>query len=162
MASHPAAPASPAPDSPDYFRIRWGPTWRDHVVPDPETIDAASSSRDLAPEAADHAPPECRGPGSPALSSHIASACSGYAVQPTPAELHAAFHTTTPTARTEMLVRTWMDEASPKNFFDAWLDGCYSWRELAAACRRHGVTNAGNAPFLHRFGPPAAAAGQDE
>ena len=150
------------PNSPEYFKIRWGPAWREHVVPDSETIDAASSIRDLAPEAADDTPPAGRGPRSRALAFHIASACSGYAVQPTPTELHAAFHTTTPSTRTEMLLRMWMDEASSKDFFDAWLDHCYSWRELAAACHRHGVTNAKNAPLLNRFGPPAASAAQDQ
>lgn len=149
-------------DSPDYFKIRWGPAWREHVVPDPATIEAASSIADLVPEAAGDTPPDGRGPRSRALAFHIASACSGYAAPPTPAELHAAFHTTTPTTRTEMLVRMWMDEASPRDFFDGWLEHCYSWRELAAACHRHGVTNAMNAPILNRFAPPAACAPQNQ
>ena len=149
-------------DSPEYFRIRWGPAWREHVVPDPTTIDPASSIADLVPEAAGDTPPDERGTRSRALAFHIASACSGYAAQPTPAELHASFHTTTPTTRTEMLVRMWMDEASPKDFFDAWLEHCYTWRELAAACHRHGVTNAMNSPLLNRFAPRIASAGQDQ
>ena len=145
-------------DSPEYLQVRWGPAWREHIVPDPATIDAASSIADLVPEAAGDTPPDGRGPRSQALAFHIASACSGYAAAPRPAELHAAFHTTTPTARTAMLVRMWMDEASPKDFFDAWLEHCYSWREIAAACHRHGVTNGMNAPLLNRFAPRATSA----
>lgn len=144
-------------DSPEYFKIRWGRDWRKHVIPDAETIDPASSIADIVPEAADDTPPDERGPHSPALAFHIASRCAGYAEQPSPAELYAAFHATTPTARTGMLIRTWMDEASDDDFFDAWMNHCYSWRELAMACRRHGVTNAKNAPTLNRFAPPAGS-----
>ena len=144
------------PDSPEYFKIRWGPAWREHVVPDPETIDHASSVHDMVPEAAEDTPREARGARSRALAFYIASACSGYAARPTPAELHAAFHTTKPTIRTGMLVRVWMDEASSTDFLDAWIDHCYSWRELAAACRRHSVTNAKNAAILNAWAPTQA------
>ena len=94
------------------------------------------------------------GPNSRALKFHIASACSGYATPPTSAELYDAFHTATPTPRSEMLIRMWMNEASENDFFDAWREGCYSWRDIAQACHRHGVLDAKNAPMIRRFAFP--------
>ena len=141
-------------NDPDYLKRRWGGRWQEHIVPNPDGLDHANAIADIAPEAEHATPPECRGPNSRALKFHIASACSGYATPPTSAELYDAFHTATPTPRSEMLIRMWMNEASENDFFDAWREGCYSWRDIAQACHRHGVLNAKNAPMIRRFAFP--------
>ena len=141
----------PDVNDPEFLAVRWGPEWRVHLVPEPDNLDERNGIADLVPGAETDTPPEARGPASKALAFHIASACSGYARPPTPRELYESFHTEAPTARSEALLRMWMDEASPNDFFDAWHEHCYTWRELAAACRRHGILNAKNARTLNMF-----------
>ena len=140
-------------ESPEYLAIQYGPDWRNHLVPDPETIDPASSLPEMVKEAANDTPPEERGPNSRALVFHISSRCAGEANRPTAAELYEAFHTKTPTDRTRDLVLMWMNEASKTDFLDAWFHHCYSWREIATACKRHGITNGANVAIIRRFAP---------
>ena len=139
----------PSEDHPAVLRIRYGPDWRNHLVPHPDEFDVESGIGDLAPGAGHDTPPEGRGPNSDALLFRISSSCSGHGRPPSPEELYRAFHTTEPTPRTEALVRMWMNEASENEFMDAWIDHCYTWREIAAACHRHGIKHGINARALN-------------
>ena len=54
----------------------------------------------------------------------------------------------------------WMSEATANEMIDAWRDHCYTWRELAEACRRHGIVDAVNAPVMRAVGCRTATAGR--
>ena len=41
--------------------------------------------------------------------------------------------------------------AVPHDVVGAWIDHCYSWRELAEACERHFIYAAENAKILNRM-----------
>ena len=136
--------------------LKYGRRWRDHVVPEPKNIPAESGIGDLAPGARNDTPPGLRREKSRALARRIASSCAGHAQPPSPPELYQAFHTATPTERGAAVLRMWMTEASKEELIDAWIDHCYTWRELAAACRRHGIRDAVNADIVTRMGRAAA------
>ena len=138
-------------DDPETLEIIYGEAWRDHLVPDPEEFAERTAIGDLAPGAENDTPPNKRGPNSDALLFHISSAYAGHPEPPSPEEIYRAFHTPTPTRRTRALIRAWMNDALETDFFDAWRDHCYTWRELAAACRRHGINHGINAPAMNRM-----------
>lgn len=144
-----AQAASPDEDDPEVLRLRYGRDWRSHLVPHPDQFDEKTAIGDLAPGAEDDTPPEGRGPNSRTFRFRISSSCSGHGRPPTPEELYRAFHTKDPTARTGALVRMWMNEASGNDVLDAWRDHCYTWRELAAACHRHGIRHGENAAIMN-------------
>lgn len=148
------------PASAETLRIKYGPDWREYLVPHPDEFDEASGIADLAPGAEDDTPPDRRGPNSLTLTTRIRSSCAGHPDPPTAAELHAAFHTREPSPRTDFLVLMWMSQATANEMIDAWRDHCYTWRELAEACRRHGIADAVNAPVMRAVGCRTAAAGR--
>ena len=135
-------------DDPEILRVMYERNWREHLVPHPEAFDEKTGIGDLAPGAEHDTPPEGRGPNSKTLRFRISSSYSGHGQPPTPEELYQAFHTTDPTPRTGALIRMWMNEASENDFIDAWIEHCYTWRELAAACHRHGITHGMNASIM--------------
>ena len=135
----------------EILRLKYGKDWNEHVVPHPDAFEKATGIGDLAPGAENDTPPERRRAKSRTLLFRISSSCAGHGQPPTPAELYDAFHTKEPTARSSALLRMWMTEASSNEVIDAWRDHCYTWRELAAACHRHGITDAENAPIMNRM-----------
>ena len=135
----------------EMLALKYGPNWRQHVVPKPETFPTKSGIGDFAPGAQNDTPPERRGPQSRALACRIASSCAGHGSPPTPRELYKAIHTNRPTVRSAAVLRMWMTEAATDELIDAWRDHCYTWRELAEACRRHFIHDAINADIMNRM-----------
>ena len=135
----------------DFLEAKYGRRWREHLVPDPLAYSKKSGIADMAPGAEEWTPPEFRAGASRTLGHRIVSSCAGRANRPTTLELYEAFHTETPTDRSTSLLLMWMNEGSQHDLIDAWRDHCYTWRELAAACRRHGLMEAVAAPTLHWF-----------
>ena len=139
------------PTDRDILELTFGRTWTNHVVPRPTAFSKRSAIGDMAPGAENDAPPDRRREYSSALGRRIASSCAGWAAPPTARELYDSFHTRTPTTRSQTILRMWMTEASTNDVVEAWIDHCYSWRELAEACERHFIYAAENAKILNRM-----------
>lgn len=146
-----AAATDPGRATPEMLSLKYGRDWRRHVVPKPEAFSKKSGIGDLAPSARNDTPVERRGPNSGVLERRIASSCAGHASPPTPLELYEAIHTTRPSVRSGAVLRMWMTEATADELIEAWIDHCYTWRELAEGCRRHFIHDAPNADLLNRM-----------
>lgn len=133
------------------LELTYGRAWKNHVVPKPTAFSKRSAIGDMAPGAANDVRPDERRENSSALGRRIASSCAGWAAPPTGRELYDSFHTPTPTTRSQTILRMWMTEASTNDVIGAWIDHCYSWRELAEACERHFIYAAENAKILNRM-----------
>ena len=136
-------------NDPGVLQARYGHDWKDHLVPEPDEFDERTGIGDLAPGAENDTPPEGRGPKSKTLRFTISSSYSGHPAPPTPEELYQAWHTTKPTDRSRAILEMWMNEASSRDVMDAWIDHCYTWRDLAAACQRHNIKHGLNAPIMN-------------
>ena len=138
------------PTDRDILELTFGRAWTNHVVPKPTAFSTRSAIGDMAPGAENDAPPDGRREHSSALGRRIASSCAGWAAPPTSRELYDRFHPRTPTSPSPTNLRMWMTEAST-HVIAAWIDHCYSWRELAEACERHFIYAAENAEILNRM-----------
>ena len=139
------------PATAEMLALKYGHNWREHVVPEPDAFPTKSGIGDFAPGARNDTPPERRGPRSPALSRRIASSCAGHASPPTPLELYQAIHTGRPSVRSAAVLRMWMTEGTTDDLIEAWVDHCYTWRQLAESCQRHFIRDAVNADILNRM-----------
>ena len=129
--------------------LMYGENWRDYIVPNPILFPKASRVEDLAPWAAADTPPAERGPRCRALIRILGSKGAGVASRPTPADFQAALQGRERTKSSSVLLSIWMNEAQPEDLVQAWIAGCYSWRELARACELNGVETAQNAKLLN-------------
>lgn len=68
-----------------------------------------------------------------AVSTRLGSSCCGWRKKPTAAEFYDAIRARTPNTRQKLLILTWLQEATKEDFLYAWVEGVYTWRELARA-----------------------------
>ena len=55
-------------------------------------------------------------------------------------EFHDALHAKEPTRRQAEIIDVWLQEAEREEMIVAWAEGAYSWRKLAEAIHRAGLT----------------------
>ena len=79
-----------------------------------------------------------RGPNSTTVRSVLASACAGWGKRPDAAEFYEAIRSPTPTDRQEAIVNVMVIEATCNEILLAYLQGAYTWRQLARAIQRCG------------------------
>ena len=99
-----------------------------------------------------HAVPDAEtGPDSRTVTSRLRMSCAGWRKVPTAEEFHRAVHDPEGTPRETAILLTWYHEADVAEQLDARIEGAYSWRELARALHRVGLTRGEAARRLNRF-----------
>ena len=77
--------------------------------------------------------------------------CAGWRAVPTDAQFYTAVHKPTGSDRKTAILLTWYHEAHVAEQVHARLEGAYSWRELARALHRVGLTRGPGARQINRF-----------
>ena len=99
-----------------------------------------------------HAVPDAEtGPDSRTVTSRLRMSCAGWRKVPTAEEFPRAVHDPEGTPRETAILLTWYHEADVAEQLDARIEGAYSWRELARALHRVGLTRGEAARRLNRF-----------
>ena len=98
-----------------------------------------------------HVPDTETGPNSRTVTSRLRMSCAGWRKVPTAAEFYAAVHEPTGSDRETAILLTWYHEAHIVELVHARLEGAYSWRELARALHRVGLTRGPAARQINRF-----------
>ena len=75
-----------------------------------------------------------------AVAARIGSSCAGWAKPPTPAEFYDAVRAEEPSERQKALVLMWVSEATTHEIMAAWAQHAYTFRQLARAAARAGLT----------------------
>ena len=91
------------------------------------------------------------GPDSRTVTSRLRMSCAGWRKVPTAEEFYRAVHAPEGTGRETAVLLTWYHEADIAEQLDARLEGAYTWRELARALHRVGLTRGEAARRLNRF-----------
>ena len=91
------------------------------------------------------------GPNSRTVTSRLRMSCAGWRKVPTAAEFYAAVHEPTGSDRETAILLTWYHEAHIVELVHARLEGAYTWRELARALHRVGLTHGPAARQINRF-----------
>ena len=81
---------------------------------------------------------EPRGANAGAITGLLAGSCCGWGRKPSAAEFHDAVRETEPTPRQRAIINVLITEASNDTIALAYLQGAFTWRQLATAMRRHG------------------------
>ena len=81
---------------------------------------------------------EPRGANAGAITGLLAGSCCGWGRKPSAAEFHDAVRETEPTPRQRAIINVLIAEASNDTIALAYLQGAFTWRQLATAMRRHG------------------------
>ena len=97
---------------------------------------------------------EGRGPESDAIRGLIAGSCCGWEEPPTSAEFYEAMRSTAPTERQDMVAGTLVAEASNDTLALAYLQGAFTWRQVAAALRRRGAYSSRQARYVNLHAAP--------
>lgn len=80
--------------------------------------------------------PEKRGAEAPAIAGLLARSCSGWRRRPTAAEFYQGIRAAQPDARQEAILDVLLFEASEHTITLAYLQGAFTWRQLATAVAR--------------------------
>ncbi|MCY3844236.1 MAG: hypothetical protein OXH69_11945 [Acidobacteria bacterium] len=91
------------------------------------------------------------GPESRTVTSRLRMSCAGWRRVPTAGEFYRAVHDPEGTEREAAILLTWCHEADVAEQLDARLEGAYTWRELAFALHRVGLTRGEGARRLNWF-----------
>ena len=83
--------------------------------------------------------PTRTGENSAAVDWVFSGACSGWGAQPTPAELRRALLDPDPDNRAKAVISAWADEAEDGDIIQAYAEGAFTFRELAAGLHRAGL-----------------------
>ncbi len=83
-------------------------------------------------------PDERRGSEARAIAGLLCGACCGWAQSPTAAEFYNAMRTSEPTGRQRAIVSVLIAEGSNDTVALAYLQGAFTWRQLATAMHQHG------------------------
>ena len=81
----------------------------------------------------------------------FARSCSGWRRRPTAEEFHEAVRAEAPTARQRAILDTWATEAEWEELLAAWTEHAYTFRELATALHRAGLSRCRAAATLNRW-----------
>ena len=84
--------------------------------------------------------PKRTGRHSRAVEGRLASSCASWREKPDSVEFNDALHAKEPTRRQAEIIDVWLQEAEREEMIVAWAEGAYSWRMLAAAIHRAGLT----------------------
>ena len=93
---------------------------------------------------------EKRGAEADEINGLLSTCCSGWRQPPKPREFYEAVRTTKPTQRQEMVISVLIEEAPNDVVAVAFLQGAFTWRQLAAAMRRQGRYSARLAQYVNR------------
>ncbi len=99
-------------------------------------LPVARFSDEYAPE--DPRVPGARGAGSSAVRGVLAGACAGWGRRPDAHELHEAMQAAEPTQRQLAVGGALLAEATPDDILLAYLQGAFTWRQLARLMHRRG------------------------
>ena len=99
---------------------------------------------------------------SQAVALRLSRSCSGWEQRPSSNELYEAIRAKTPTQRERAILECWASEADWEELLQAWTEHAYTFRELAAALHRAGLSRCPAAAALnswagelnHAIGPP--------
>lgn len=81
---------------------------------------------------------EPRGAYAGAIAGVLSGSCCGWGRKPTAPEFHDAIRDTEPTRRQKAIINVLITEASNNTIALAYLQGAFTWRQLAKAMLRHG------------------------
>ena len=105
---------------------------------------------------------EGRGPESDAIRGLIACSCGGWEKPPTSWEFYEAMRVTTPTERQNVVAGTLVGEASNDTLALAYLQGAFTWRQVAAVLRRRGAYSSRQARYVNLHAAHAGTGGPHE
>ena len=94
------------------------------------------------------------GRNSPTVAGRLRMSCAGWTTIPSAREFHRAVHDPSGSDRETAILLTWYHEADTLEHAKAWLEGAYTWRALARALHRVGLTRGEGARRLNRFAAP--------
>ena len=94
-------------------------------------------------------PSEGRGPDSDAIRGLIAGSCCGWQEPPTSEEFYEAMRATAPTERQDVVAGTLVAEASNDTLALAFLQGAFTWRQVAAVLQRRGACSSRKARYVN-------------
>ena len=94
--------------------------------------------------------PEKRGPEATAIAGLLARSCCGWRRRPTSAEFYDAIRAEQPSARQEAIVDVLMLEASEHTMTLAYLQGAFTWRQLARAIAKRPDRSERLAAYVNR------------
>ena len=86
---------------------------------------------------------EGRGAEADAIRGLLAGSCSGWSIEPTSLEFYEAARAEQPTERQEVILGVLISEGSNDTVALAYLQGAFTWRQLARAMAGGGGTAAG-------------------
>ena len=98
--------------------------------------------------------PGTTGPNSRTVRIRLAKSCGGWSEPPTAAELHDAVLAETPDGRQQAILMTWASEAEWFELLQARLENAYTFRTLAAALHRIGLTRCPASAALNSWARP--------
>ena len=151
--NRPMAPRATDADLEHWYAIRDQVKARDRDD-EPEELAPADAfpdttgSRQRRQQLQHPAPEDRTGPNSAALERRIGKSCAGWEQAPTGPELFEALRAPHPTDRQKTLVALWVLEPDMYEVIEAWMEGAYTLKGLAAAMHRTG--NAGIHPRRNR------------
>lgn len=139
------------------------PTWRRHELAAARCPSIFGGEALLPPEAFDDVGPTghdrmmllgaddgpADGRNSPTVRVRMASSCAGWKIPPRPVELYDAIRAGEPTGRQRTILRMWATETDWEELVRAWAEEVYTFRELAAALHRAGITHPYNAFYIN-------------
>lgn len=146
--------------------------WRDREIRR-RIAEEGARVEPLAPPSAfsdDYAPqhPEVkggRGRESSTVRGLLAGGCCGWGRPPDAAELYDAMRTRRPTPRQLAVAGAFIGEAGIDDILMAYLEGAFTWRQLAAMIHKLGMETSELSPYLNRWtgdtGTPPGAGGTD-
>ena len=100
-----------------------------------EVLPAERFSDEYAP--ADPSIQEQRGAAAGAIAALLCGSCAGWGTSPEPRELYDAMQATAPTPRQSSVINVLISEASRKTIALAYLQGAFTWRQLARSMKQH-------------------------
>jgi len=89
-----------------------------------------------------------------AVAARIGSSCAGWTRPPTPAEFYEAVRAEEPSERQKAIVLMWVSEATTHEIMAAWAQHAYTFRQLARAAARAGLTYPGPIQQLNYIATP--------
>lgn len=89
-----------------------------------------------------------------AVAARIGSSCAGWAKPPTPAEFYDAVRAEEPSERQKAIVLMWVSEATTHEIMAAWAQHAYTFRQLARAAARAGLTYPASIQQLNYIATP--------
>ena len=92
---------------------------------------------------------EKRGEEADEITSLLGGCCAGWKQAPTAAEFYEAMRSPKPTQRQEMIIHVLISEATNDGVCLAFLQGAFTWRQLARAMQRNGHYRSGLARYVN-------------